>query len=68
MTQKKSQNERLVSYLNQYGRIDAERAVNKFGIKNLRARISELRNNGMTITSEQNPNNRRQVFYKLQTN
>lgn len=62
MTKTKSQQQRLRSYLRQYGKITAKQALDKFGTKNLRARIYELRNEGWDIRSEESKNNRTVVY------
>lgn len=48
---KQSQNERVISCLNKKGYITADLA-RQMGIKNLRARITELRKAGYAIESE----------------
>lgn len=48
MTKTKSQNERILATLNSVGSITAARAQTR-GIKNLRARICELRDDGVDI-------------------
>lgn len=44
-----SQNERLVSYLQSGQTINAAQARGLFGVKNLRARINDLRNTGVCV-------------------
>jgi hypothetical protein len=65
MAQKKSQQQRLMSYFMQYGKITAKQASAKFGTKNLRARINEFRQSGMKIVSQRNPKDKRSVVYVL---
>ena len=49
----KTQNELLHNYLRGKNRsITAQHAYSRFGIKNLRARITELRNLGLKVTSD----------------
>jgi hypothetical protein len=51
----KTQTELLVSYLRGTGRgISAPQAKSLFGIKNLRARISELRQSGYKVRKDMN--------------
>lgn len=50
----KSQNAQLESYLRGTGRTITEAdARARFGIKNLRARVSELRNSGLVVVRDQ---------------
>lgn len=65
MAKTKSQQQRLMSYFKQYGKITAEQALNKFGMRNLRARINEFRQSGWQIKSEKNPKDTRKVIYRL---
>jgi hypothetical protein len=52
---KASQNEFLETHLRGTGRtLTAAQANQKFGIKNLRARVSELRNAGLVVRTEVN--------------
>lgn len=62
---KKTQQEKLYNYMRREGRITAKVAENKFGTKNLRARISELRQNGWQILSERNVKNPASVVYRV---
>ncbi len=65
MANKKSQQQKLFSYLRKSGKITAKQALTKFGTKNLRARITDLRNQGWVVTSERNPKDTRTVVYKV---
>jgi hypothetical protein len=62
---KKSQQEKLYNYMRREGRITAQVARTKFGTKNLRARIYELRANGWNILSEKNMKNPSSVVYRV---
>lgn len=55
MAKNKSQQQKLFSYLRKNRRITAKQALEKFGTKNLRARINDLRKNGWDISTEGNP-------------
>ncbi len=64
MTKKtKSQQQKLFNYLSKNGKITAKQALTKFGTKNLRARINDLRNEGWDIESLPNPRDKRTVVY-----
>ena len=53
----KTQNEQLVSYLRGTSRaISAPQALALFGIKNLRARMSDLRQSGFRVRTSKNTN------------
>jgi len=60
---KKSQQQKLYNYLLKNGKITAKQALTKFGTKNLRARINDLRNEGWDIESVPNPRDPRTVVY-----
>jgi hypothetical protein len=49
MKQQKTQKERLIKYLSSGKKITAEQAFNKFGTKNLRAAIGDLKEDGYEI-------------------
>ncbi|NDB82035.1 MAG: hypothetical protein EB127_04740 [Alphaproteobacteria bacterium] len=50
-----TQKENLISYLKNTGRnISGPQAKARFGIQNLRARMSELRKEGFTVTTGKN--------------
>lgn len=59
----KSQQQKLFNYLRRNGRITAKQAEKMFGTKNLRARITNLRDLGWEIQSIRNPKNPRTVTY-----
>jgi predicted HTH transcriptional regulator len=59
----KSQQQKLFNYLRKNGRITAKQAEKMFGTKNLRARITNLREQGWDIESIRNPKNPRTVTY-----
>lgn len=65
MANKKSQQQRLYQFLRTNGKITAKQALTKFGTKNLRARINDLRNEGWQIVTERNPKDSRSVVYKV---
>lgn len=45
----KTQNQKLVSYFKSGRKLNQKQALGLFGVKNLRARVAELRNSGMAI-------------------
>lgn len=50
-----TQNERLIKYLRGTGRsLSAAQAESRFGIKNIRARMSELRDEGFRVRTDVN--------------
>lgn len=59
----KSQQQKLFNYLRRNGKITAKQAERMFGTKNLRARITNLREQGWEINSVRNPKNPRTVTY-----
>jgi hypothetical protein len=61
----KPQQEKLYNYMRKQGRITAKQAENKFGTKNLRARINDLRQLGWDIVSVRNPKAPRTVIYEV---
>jgi hypothetical protein len=61
----KTQNEKLYNYMRKHGRITAKQAETKFGTKNLRARINDLRNSGWDIQSVRNSKSPRTVIYEV---
>lgn len=61
----KTQQEKLSNFLIKNGRITAKQALSKFGTKNLRARINDLRKAGLDITTVPNRKNKRTVVYTL---
>jgi hypothetical protein len=61
----KPQQQKLFNFMRKTKRITAKQAEKKFGTKNLRARINDLRKNGWDITSERNPKDRRTVVYRV---
>ena len=65
MATKKSQQQRLYQFLRTNGKITAKQALTKFGTKNLRARINDLRNEGWKIVTEKNPKDSRSVVYRV---
>jgi hypothetical protein len=65
MAKNKSQQQKLYNYLRKYGVITAKQALNKFGTKNLRARINDLRLSGWDIVSERNPRDTKTVVYRV---
>jgi len=62
-TTTRSQQQRLFNYLRRNGKITAKQAEKMFGTKNLRARITNLREQGWEIESVRNPRNPRTVTY-----
>lgn len=68
MATQKTQKQKLFNYLAKPGkRITAEQALNKFGVKNLRARIHELRSDlKWTIVSKPTTKNSAAVTYKVE--
>lgn len=62
-TTTKSQQQKLFNYLRRNGKITAKQAEKMFGTKNLRARITNLREQGWEIESVRNPRNPRTVTY-----
>lgn len=66
MTRVKSQQEKLYSYLRKNRRITAKQALEKFGTKNLRARINDLRNDGWVIETQVNrKGNEKTTVYRV---
>lgn len=61
----KPQQQKLYNYMRRTKRITAKQAATKFGTKNLRARINDLRQNGWDIESVRNPKDARCVIYKV---
>jgi hypothetical protein len=51
-----TQNERLVNYLNSGKSITSTVARKKLGVRNLRARVNELRRNGICVYTNRNAN------------
>lgn len=66
-TTTKSQQQKLFNYLRRNGRITAKQAEKMFGTKNLRARITNLREQGWEIESVRNPKNPRTVTYMVRS-
>lgn len=62
---KKSQQQKLYNFMRKNGKITAKQALSKFGTKNLRARINDLRIEGWEIESVTNPKDRRTVIYRV---
>lgn len=62
-TTTKSQQQKLFNYLRRNRKITAKQAEKMFGTKNLRARITNLREQGWEIESVRNPRNPRTVTY-----
>ena len=52
MLMKMTQNELVLEYLEQFGSITALEAMRDLGVMRLASRISELRSDGYSITSE----------------
>jgi len=67
MANTKSQQQKLFNYLRRNRKITAKQAERMFGTKNLRARITDLRENGWDIKSVRNPKNPRTVVYVVNT-
>ena len=67
MANTKSQQQKLFNYLRRNRKITAKQAEKMFGTKNLRARITDLRENGWDIKSVRNPKNPRTVVYVVNT-
>jgi hypothetical protein len=44
-----TQNERIIKYLSTGRTLTAEQARNRFGVRNLRARVNDLRNDGFCV-------------------
>lgn len=44
-----TQNERIIQYLSTGRNLTAEQARSRFGVRNLRARVNDLRNNGFCV-------------------
>lgn len=66
MTRVKSQQEKLYSYLRKNRKITAKQALEKFGTKNLRARINDLRNDGWVIETQVNrKGNEKTTVYRV---
>lgn len=65
MAKTKSQQQKLVNYLMKNRKITAKQAEAKFGTKNLRARINDLRQAGWEIVSDRNPKDQRTVIYRV---
>jgi hypothetical protein len=65
MAKSKSQQQKLYQYMRKNRRITAKQAESKFGTKNLRARVYDLRLEGWTIVSEKNPKDNRTVVYRV---
>jgi len=68
MTQ--TQNDKVLRYLTKGQSLTAKQARSRFGVKNLRARITELRQNGHKITTTPvtfRDTGRNGVAYKLAT-
>lgn len=65
MAKTKSQQQKLVNYLMKNRKITAKQAESKFGTKNLRARINDLRQAGWEIVSDRNPRDLRTVVYRV---
>ena len=63
MANTKSQQQKLFNYLRKNKKITAKQAERMFGTKNLRARITNLRETGWEIESVRNPRNPRTVVY-----
>jgi len=61
----KTQQERITNFLRKNGRITAKQALSKFGTKNLRARINDLRKAGLQIETVPNRKNKRSVVYSM---
>ena len=62
---KKSQHQKLVTFLRKTGRITAKQALSRFGTKNLRARISDLRSEGWVIQNERNKRDSSNSTYRV---
>ena len=63
-----TQKENLISYLKNTGRnISGPQAKARFGIQNLRARMSELRKEGFTVTKNKRGNTTYEVTQKSQS-
>jgi len=63
----KSQQQKLFTFLRNRKRITAKQAESMFGTKNLRARITNLREQGWEIESVRNPKNPRTVTYVVKS-
>lgn len=63
----KSQQQKLFTFLRNRRRITAKQAESMFGTKNLRARITNLREQGWEIESVRNPKNPRTVTYVVKS-
>ena len=66
-TTTRSQQQKLFNYLRKNGKITAKQAEKMFGTKNLRARITDLRERGWNIESVRNSRNPRTVTYVVTT-
>jgi|NOAtaT_6_FD_contig_21_10711073_length_572_multi_3_in_0_out_0_1 hypothetical protein len=59
-----TQNERLIQYLSTGRTLTAAQARSRFGVRNLRARVNDLRNDGFCVYTNRNSNG---VTYRMGT-
>ena len=68
-SEKKSQAEMILEYLQKYGEITAIEALSAIGCFRLAARISDLRADGHNITTEMSQNGKKShAIYRLEEN
>lgn len=59
-----TQNERIINYLSTGRTLTSAQARSRFGVRNLRARVNDLRNDGFCVYTNRNGNT---VAYRMGT-